>query len=485
MSKLGYTLFTIIYLTAFPLMAQEDIWTFADCIAYARQHNMQIQDNTFAERSAELEIYYAKKAFVPTITLGTSVNVGIGRTIDPFTNQFTTEPVVSNSWNANARLTVFNGLQLHANLKKARLSQQTTQLSSQQTNRDLEIQIANAYLQILFNKEQLTNSQKQLRLSKAEVDRTYKLIGAGRLPESKIYELQVQVTNSEVQTVAAENNLLIAKLALKQLLGLPAEKSIDVEFPTIAEPDSSFLFFSFDELAKLASVQPEAQISSIDIQKAEIDLRQAKRAYLPNLSISYGVGTLYSSQARSVVPGDGEPQTIITPIGFVSSDGGQTSEGTVYQENVIGPQLIAVQVPYEEQFRDNINQSTNLNFSIPFLSSATSLKQGLRNSRLALEKAKMKAFNQQNQLKQTLYQKFVEAQAAFQTYKINQKKHAIQQVAYAHAESKYQKGQINAFEYTTEKNNLWNSENELLRSRYDAVLKIKILKYYMGEELSF
>ncbi|MGB0524557.1 MAG: TolC family protein [Flammeovirgaceae bacterium] len=486
MSKLSYyLLISIIFSANWKAQAQTEPWTYQDCIAYAHEHNMQMKENQFAKRSAELDIYYAKKAFVPTITMGTSVNVGLGRTIDPFSNQFTTEPVISNSWNVNASLPIFQGFRLHADLEKAKISLENNQLSTQKASRDLDIQIANAYLQILFNAEQLKSSQKQLQLSQAQVERTEKLIQAGRLPQSNIYELQVQVTNAEVQVVNGKNNLLVSKLQLKQLLGLPAEQAFAVSYPTIAEPDSTFLLLSYEQIFDLTRIQPETQLNALAVRQAEIDYRQAKRAYLPNLSISYGVGTGYSSQSRNFVPGEGEVQTVLSPIGFVSPDGGQTRGDIVYQESFIGPNPVPVTVPLQDQFKNNVNQSTNLNVRIPFLSAATSLKQGLRNTRLAVERARMKAENDQNQLKQTLFQKFTEAQAAFQTYRINQKKQKIQQVAFSQAESKYQKGQINSFEYTTAKNSLWMSENELLRSKYDAVLKIKILRFYMGEELSF
>ena len=454
-------------------------------MAYAEKHNMHMIENRFVERTAELDVYYAKKAFIPTITMGTSVNVGIGRTIDPFTNQFTNEPVISNSWNVNASMPVFQGFSLHANLKKAKMSQQSSQLTAKQASRDLTIQIANAYLQILFNKELLELNSQQLMLSKAQVDRTIRLIEAGRLPKSEVYEMQVQLTDAEVLVAAGKNNLMISKLQLKQLLGLPAEKDISISTPTIEEPDSSSLEIYFMELMDYSEIQPENQLNTLAVRQAEIDLQQAKRAYLPTLSISYGVGTGFSSQTRTFVTEEGEVRTVVSPIGFVSPDGGQTRGDIVYQESFVGPDIVPVDVSLPDQFRENLNQSTNINISIPFLSAATSLKQGLRNSRIALERARMKAKNEENSTKQSLFQKLTEAQAAFQTYQINQKKQKIQKRAFQEAESKYEKGQINSFEYTTAKNSLWKSENELLRSKYEAVLKIKILRFFMGEGFSF
>ena len=465
--------------------AQTGPWTFEDCIRYAHEHNTQVLENKFSERTAELDIFYAKKAFVPTITMGTSVNVGIGRTIDPFTNQFTNEPVISNSWNVNASLPIFQGFRLHSTLKKAKLSLESNQLTAQQTIRDLDIRIATAYLQVLFNADQLDAARKQLELAQAETQRTAKLIEVGRLPKSYLYDLQVQVSNTEAQIVTNTNNLMISRLQLKQLLGLPAEYQLSVSYPVIGEPDSTFLHLTYPQIFDMTGNQLETRLNHLAVKQAEIDYKQSKRAYLPNLSISYGIGTGYSSQTRSFTAGDGEVRSFVSPIGFVSPDGGQTRGDMVYEERFIGPDPIPVKVSLPDQYRDNLNQSTNINVSIPFLSAATSLKQNLRSSRLQLERAKMKAENEENQLKQTLFQRFTEAQAALQTYHITQKKYEIQQVAFQQSESKYQRGQINSFEYTTAKNSLWTSEGELLRSKYDAVLKIKILRFFMGAPLTF
>ncbi|MGB0522289.1 MAG: TolC family protein [Flammeovirgaceae bacterium] len=467
------------------LLAQTKVWSYSDCIAYALEHNIQMREAKYTQRTAELALFQAKKAFVPTITMGTSVNIGIGRTIDPFTNEFTNEPVFSNSWNANVSMPIFQGFRLHANLEKAKNSLENNQLNQEKTVRDLKIQIANSFLQVLFNHEQLKNAKRQLKLSQAQLQRTQKLIKAGRLPQNNSYELMVQIASGEAQIISAESSLLLSKLQLKQLLALPVEETFEINYPPIEEPDSTFLVSSIESIYQLANGMQENRINQIAIRQAEIDFKQAKRAYLPSFSISYGIGTGYSSQTVNFLPGQGEPQRFVSPIGFVSNDGGITQGDLVYQESFSIPDPVIQKMPLRDQFSQNFNQSTNIGVNIPFLSSASSLKQGLRSTRIALERARMTADNAKNQMKQSLLQQFTQAQAAYQTYKINRKKLEVQEIAFQAAESRYQKGLLNTLDYVTAKNNLLSSQNELLRSKYDAVLKIKLLYFYMGEELHF
>lgn len=477
--------FGYLMLLSYVAASQTKVWSYKECLDYAMTHNTQMREGEFSKRSVELSLYQAKKAFVPTITAGTSANIGIGRTIDPFTNEFTNDPVFSNSWNVNVAMPIFQGFKLHANLKKAHLNVKTNELTNTKTSRDLQIQIANAYLQIVFNLEQLKNAERQLSLRQAQLMRIEKLIEAGRKPKRDAYDMQVQVTNATVQIVAAKNNLLISKLNLKQLLSLPAEEEFDIVPPTTIIPDSSFLLLSPTDVFGLTHQLQETQLNQLAVKQAEIDLQQAKRSYLPSLSVSYGVGTGFSSQTVTFIPGVGEVQQIINPIGYVSPDGGQTMGETVYQETFIGPDPVATQMALREQFSQNFNQSTNININIPFLSAASSLKQGVRTARVNLEKARMRATNDQNQLKQMLFQKFVEAQAAYQTYRLNREKLQVQELAYQATASRFEKGQVNYLTYIMAENNLADSQNELLRSKYDATLKIKILRFYMGEPLSF
>lgn len=68
-------------LFALPTMifAQTRQWTLKDCIDYAMQHNISLQKQRVAVKSAEEEVLHSKAELLPSVSASTSQNVTIVR----------------------------------------------------------------------------------------------------------------------------------------------------------------------------------------------------------------------------------------------------------------------------------------------------------------------------------------------------------------------------------------------------------------------
>ncbi|MBK7816945.1 MAG: TolC family protein [Sphingobacteriaceae bacterium] len=50
---------------------------------------------------------------------------------------------------------------------------------------------------------------------------------------------------------------------------------------------------------------------------------------------------------------------------------------------------------------------------------------------------------------------------------------------------KFNVGAISAFDYNTAKNRLLVAQSNLLQSKYDYILRLKVLDFYQGKDLTF
>ena len=85
------------------LSAQEN-WDLEKCITYALENNISIQQSELSTKIAEQNVTSNKGSMLPNVNAFASNTYNFGQTIDPFTNQFATERVRSNSLGVSASM---------------------------------------------------------------------------------------------------------------------------------------------------------------------------------------------------------------------------------------------------------------------------------------------------------------------------------------------------------------------------------------------
>lgn len=75
--------------------AQNKVWTLEECIQYALENNLQIQQNELSQKLADYDLKQAKYNVLPDVNGFISHAYNFGQTIDPFTNQFANTQVLS------------------------------------------------------------------------------------------------------------------------------------------------------------------------------------------------------------------------------------------------------------------------------------------------------------------------------------------------------------------------------------------------------
>ena len=214
--------------TGLQMVAQGKKWTLEECVDYAIKNNISIKQSELDLKTSSIEKMEAIGGFLPSLNANANYSVNTGASINPVTNQFQNQTFKSFSAGASSNITLFNGLANWKVVQRAKLSRIANSYRLDKMKDDIALSVANSYLQILFNKEQLKVQINQNLITKENINRTKDLIEAGVVPAGDIYELQATDATQQQQIINTENTLFISKIGLCQILLLDDYPSFDI-----------------------------------------------------------------------------------------------------------------------------------------------------------------------------------------------------------------------------------------------------------------
>ncbi len=136
--------------------------------------------------------------FLPSLNGSGSHNYNFGRSVDPFTNQFTTEQIQSDNVSLSSNVTLFSGLQLHNELRQSRLDYVASTYDLQKIRNDISLNVVSSFLQVLYADEALIAANNQKDRSLKQRDRTKALTDAGSLTQGSLLDAEAQYATDEV-----------------------------------------------------------------------------------------------------------------------------------------------------------------------------------------------------------------------------------------------------------------------------------------------
>jgi outer membrane protein len=432
--------------------AQTDAeWTLERCISFAIENNIQIKQSALQQESARLDKTQALAQMFPNLNASGGFNMNFGRNIDPGTNAFVNEQVNSNNWRLGSNVTLFNGLRLLNSFKQSQLDLIAAEYDVQGLGNDISMNIATAFMQVMFNEELLLVAQEQFDITSEQLARTVKLVDAGSLPEGMAFDVEAQLASNELQVINMENALSASVLALKQMLNLPASESFRIKRPDSDVP--------MEELGAttVGTVYDHALNNWPQIKARETRLESARKSeqiafasYTPTLSANGSVSTFFSSSFQDI-------------------------DFTTFERTPIA---------YGDQMERNLSESVGLSLSVPIFNGLQS-RTAVKKARLGRMNAELQLQDQKNQLYSSVQQAYNDAQAAKRQYDASDKSVNATEKAFEYAEQRYKVGMMNALEFNTSSNNMTRSQSELLRSKYDYIFKMKVLDFYQGKPITF
>jgi outer membrane protein len=408
-------------------------WTLENCIAYAKQNNIQINTIRLNTSSAEEDLKQSKAAILPDLSGSVSQSLVNRKKSNLVAGGFQTNANVSGSYGVNSSITVYNGGFLRNDIKSKQLALQSANLDVQETENDITLSITQAYLNVLLAGENITYLKEVLATSQVQLKQGQQRFDAGSISRKDFVQLQAQAATDQFNLVNANNSYNLNIVTLKQLLQLPSSYTFKINVPdTIIVPQT--LEPLPEAQAAAQNARPEVQNSELGIQLAETELEKIKAAVKPTVSVGAGLATSYSDNES---------------------------------------------FKYFPQLNTNFYQSLGLTIGIPIYSRRVN-KTNIAKSQIQIRQASLSLLNTKTVLDQLVEQAYINLQNAQAQYAAASVELKANEESYNITNAELQYGAVNILDLQLQRNLYVQALQSYTQAKYTAVLYSKIYAFYTG-----
>ena len=446
MMKRRNLFFTALLAASATLSAQDGkTWTLEDCINYALEKNIQLQQDKISLQETEEDVKNAKSALFPSLSFNTGHNL-VNRPYQENSATVNGTEIISSSRNTtyngsyslSAQWTLWNGNKRLNNLKQQKKNRDIAQLTVAETENELKEQIAQLFIQILYADESIQINKGTLEVSKATCERARTLFEEGSISKADLAQLEAQASNDQYQVVTAESTLRNYKLQLKQLLELDGTAEMELKLPELSDEHVMELLPSQADVYRTAlASRPEIQSGKLNVDNAKLNISYAKAGYMPTISLSASTSSTTNNASQN---------------------------------------------NWAQQMKYGWNNMIGISLSIPIFDQRQT-KSAVRKAKLQYSASQLNLMTQEKELYATVEELYLNALNAQQQFAAAEAKVESSQTSYDMTSEQFNLGMKNTVELLTEKNNLLSAKQEQIQAKYMAILNRTLLNFYAGKEI--
>ncbi len=424
----------------------QEVWSLERSINYALENNIMIRQQELSTQVNENLLQQSRMNRLPSLNANTQHGLNYGRTLDFMTNTYIDRNTYSFSYNAGAQLTLFNGFQITNAIRQDDLNLMASLADLDRLKNDISLNIASAYLQILFSMELLSIAENQLDITRQQVERTRRLVEAGSLPQGNLLEIKAQEAADNLRVVNSNNQLTLSYLTLTQLLELPvAAEDFAIEVPDFEDVPVLAPRYGVEPVYETAvEIQPQIKSSEFQLAASEAGLDIATGRRSPRLYM----GASYGSGYQQLIS---EHETFEAP-------------------------------PFRDQIKNNQSTTFSMGLAIPIFN-AGQVNTAIANARIGVLNAEYNMQRTKNQLYQEIQQAYADAVAAHENYMATGVALESIEESFRHTEQRFEVGMVTTVEFNQALNQLTTTRSELLRAKYEYIFMSSVLDFYMGEDI--
>lgn len=420
-----------------PLLALDTLsclartWSYADCVDWARQHNISLQKSILAEQTASYNLEEAQGQWQPTLDFAT-------------THGFTNYPwgdgnknSYSSSYGLNAAWTVWNGGERENTVKQNKLRTEISRLNSGNIMRTIETDLLQVYLNILYAKESIGIYEEAAKLSHAQADRAQQLMEAGRMSRVDYTQLKSQYDQDCYELVNARGTYNARRMELKKLLEIGIDTTIEVD--DVQWTDGQVLA----QLPPLKESYDMALATDLYLQGlekeqsvADLDVAIAKAGRMPKISLSAGIGT-----------------------GFYAPGGS-----------------------WGKSMKQGLNESVGLTLSVP-ISDGKKTKTAIARAKVNKLDAQLDYEQRQTELAQTVENWYIDTRSAQSRYEAALSQLESARLSDELTNEQFALGYVNTVELMTAHNTYIEAQHSVLQAKYMAMLGQKMIEFYRNAHI--
>ncbi len=408
------------------------MWSFSECVDYARSHNISLQKTRLGEQTADYDLEASRAQWQPTLDFNT-------------THGYSNMPWSSgekNTYNGQIGLdagwSIWNGGERRKNIERNKLNAEKSRVDTEEALRTLDTDLLQVYLNIMYAREAISIYEETARLSGAQAERMRQLMEAGRASKVDYAQLSAQHEQDTYNLVNARGTYDTRRMELKKLLELGIESDLELADLQIQEAQVMADLPPMDESYTLA-IDTDARLKGLRLEEegAGIDIDIARAGGKPRISLNAGIGT------ACIAPG-----------------------------GALGNQL-------KQSWGENIGVTV----AIPILDNKKT-KTAVAKARVQQLGAQLDAEQRLTQLAQSVENWYIDTRSAQSRYKAAEQQLKSAALSADLTDEQFRLGLVNTVELMTAHNNLLEARQALLQAKYMALLGQKMIEYYRTSKVS-
>jgi len=419
-------------------------WTLRECMEHALSHNIEVKRMDIETQRQEAALSTARNSRLPDLTASAGQNFSFGRGLTS-ENTYSDTNTSNTSFSLGTSVPLFTGFSIPNTIELGRLNLKAATADLERARNDIRMQVAEAYVQILYATELSEVALRQVSIDSMQVERLREMHANGKASGVDVARQESTLAASRLTATQAGNDVRIALLTLSQLLELPSPEGFAIALPRPADvpPHGGAPMPLPDDIFQEALlVRPEIRAELFRLEGTEKSILIAKSALYPRLSLTAGIGTNY-----------------YTTSGFDTDKFGR-------------------------QMKNNFSQNIGLNLSIP-LFNRFETRNNIRTARLNRQMQQLQLDNTKKALYKEIQQAYYNAVAADAKYHSSKEALTSNAEAFRLMSAKYEYGKANITEFNETKNSYLKAQSDLARSKYEYMYQNAVLDFYRGRELSF
>ena len=418
-------------------------WSLKQCIDYAVEHNIQVKQHEVSRMQRELDVNTAKNSRLPDLSASASESFSFGRGLTA-QNTYSNTNTSSTSFNLSSSVPLFTGYRIPRTLEMQKLNLEAATADLEKAKNDIRMQVAQAYVQILYNMELCDVANRQIAIDSMHVHRLTEMMKNGKASGTEVAQQEASLAQSMLTATQADNDYRLSLLSLTQLLELPSPEGFTIsrevnqelwnEIHTLPSPDVIY--------QEALIIKPEIQAEQSRLASSAKNIDIAKSAKLPSLSLQGGLGSNYYK--TSGLPSDG----------------------------------------FFKQLNNNFSQFLGLSLNVPIFNRFET-RNNIKNAQLSQYNQQLQLDNAKKNLYKEIQQAYYNAVTSEAKFKSSEQAKRSQEEAFRLMSAKYEYGKANITEFNEAKNNLMKAESDLVRAKYEYLYQNALIDFYRGQDLSF
>jgi outer membrane protein len=414
-------------------------WDLVKCIEYAKKNNLQINSLRLSQLTSQQQYLLAKAARLPNLSGSASQNFEHAKTNggNSNNNSFTSGGTgsgftASGAYSLNSGITIYNGNAITNTILQANIGVQSANLTIIQQENDVTLQITQAYLAILLDKENIVYDTDLVNTAAAQVKLEQQRYNVGSVARSALIQLEAQQAADQYTLVTQKNQERTDLLTLKQLLLLVSDVNFDIMKPdTIIRSDSVATFHSAEQSA--LTNFPDVKIGELGVKSAQYGVDIARAGYKPTLSAGASLNTGYL-----------------------------TDQGT-----------------FPSQLNNNFNQQVGFTLAVPIFTKRV-VKTQVEEAKIQVDQAKINLKNAAFTLSQTVERAYINVENARGQYDAALEEYKYTKESYRIASEQLKIGVANTVDFLLQKNLFIQAQQAFIQAKYNELLTLKIYDFYRG-----